>query len=92
MAKPGIPKTWLRPREAAKASLSAPLVIAAKVKSARRKRIAPTSPRPSDPEFWTVINDVADPAPIALAELDAIERYFSGILDAVFDHSRKSSF
>jgi hypothetical protein len=45
--------------------------------------------RPSDPEFWTVINEVADPTPIAPAELDAIERYFSAVLDDVFAPSRR---
>jgi hypothetical protein len=38
-----------------------------------------------------VINEITDPVPIAPAELDAIESYFSAVLDAVFDHSRKSS-
>ncbi|WP_454642922.1 hypothetical protein [Bradyrhizobium liaoningense] len=41
--------------------------------------------RPIDPEFWTVENELPDPIPVAKAELDAIERYFGDLLDAVFD-------
>jgi len=41
--------------------------------------------RPIDPEFWTVENELPDPIPVSTAELDAIERYFGGVLDAVFD-------
>lgn len=41
--------------------------------------------RPIDPEFWTVENELPDPIPVSSAELDAIERYFGGVLDAVFD-------
>ncbi len=41
--------------------------------------------RPIDPEFWTVENELPDPTPVSTAELDAIERYFGGVLDAVFD-------
>lgn len=41
--------------------------------------------RPIDPEFWTVENELPDPLPLSTAELDAIERYFGGMLDAVFD-------
>ncbi|WP_245258104.1 hypothetical protein [Afipia sp. 1NLS2] len=41
--------------------------------------------RPIDPEFWTVENELPDPFPFSTAELDAIERYFGGVLDAVFD-------
>jgi len=37
--------------------------------------------RPTDLEFWTVINELPDPLPVSTAELDAIERYFSGVLD-----------
>lgn len=40
--------------------------------------------RPTDPEFWTVENELPDPIPVSTAELDAIERYFGGVLDAVF--------
>ena len=39
--------------------------------------------RPTDPEFWTVINELPDPLPVSTAELDAIERYFSDVLDEV---------
>lgn len=41
--------------------------------------------RPIDPQFWTVENELPDPLPVSTAELDAIERYFGGALDAVFD-------
>lgn len=41
--------------------------------------------RPIDPEFWTVENELPDPIPVSTAELDAIERHFGGVLDAVFD-------
>lgn len=41
--------------------------------------------RPIDAEFWTVENELPDPLPVSTAELDAIERYFSDVLDAVFD-------
>lgn len=40
--------------------------------------------RRADPEFWTVNNELPDPIPISNAELDAIEGYFSDLLDAVF--------
>ncbi|EJN13511.1 hypothetical protein PMI42_03084 [Bradyrhizobium sp. YR681] len=46
---------------------------------------SPAKPRPSDPEFWTVENELPDPIPVSKAELDAIERYFGDLLDAVFD-------
>jgi hypothetical protein len=41
--------------------------------------------RPIDLEFWTVENELPDPLPPSAAELDAIERYFGGVLDGVFD-------
>ena len=41
--------------------------------------------RPIDPEFWTIENELPDPLPVSKAELDAIERYFGGVLDVVFD-------
>ncbi len=41
--------------------------------------------RPSDPEFWTVEKELPDPIPVSKAELDAIERYFGELLDAVFE-------
>lgn len=41
--------------------------------------------RPIDPGFWTVDNELSDPLPISTAELDAIERFFGGVLDEVFD-------
>lgn len=91
MAKSGIPKMRLRPRASAGTSLAAPLAMAAKPKTAKRNRAAAAPLRPSDPEFWTVINEVADPTPIAPAELDTIERYFSAVLDDVLAPSRKAS-
>jgi hypothetical protein len=39
--------------------------------------------RPTDPEFWTVINELPDPIPVGKDELDAIERYFSDVLDEI---------
>jgi hypothetical protein len=81
----------LRPRATAEASPAAPPVTAARPKSAKRNRAATAPLRPSDPEFWTVINEITDPTPIAPAELDAIERYFSAVLDDVFAASRKTS-
>jgi hypothetical protein len=91
VAKSGIPKVRLRPRATGVGSFSAPLAIAAKPKRAKPTSAETAPPRPSDPEFWTVINDIADPTPIATAELDAIERYFSAVLDDVFAPSRKAS-
>jgi hypothetical protein len=44
--------------------------------------------RPTDPEFWTVINELPDPLPVSTAELDAIERYFSDVLDEVLGLQR----
>lgn len=46
---------------------------------------APSKARPSDAEFWTVESDLPDPLPVGKAELDAIERYFGNLLDAVFE-------
>lgn len=45
----------------------------------------PSKPRPSDPKFWTVENKLPDPIPVSKAELDAIERYFAELLDAIFE-------
>ena len=90
VAKSGIPKMRLRPQASAGASLAAPLAMAAKPKRAKPNS-AGTAPRPSDPEFWTVINEIADPTPIVPAELEAIERYFSAVLDDGFAPSRKTS-
>lgn len=88
MAKSGIPKMRLRPRPAPVAA--SPSAIVPPKKGARRNRAATAPLRPSDPEFWTVINEIADPTPIAPAELDAIERYFSAVLDDVFASRKKS--
>jgi hypothetical protein len=40
--------------------------------------------RPIDPEFWTVLNELPDRIPVGKRELDAIDRYFSDVLDLVF--------
>jgi hypothetical protein len=37
-----------------------------------------------DPEFWTVLNELPEKIPVGKAELDAIDRYFSDVLDLVF--------
>jgi hypothetical protein len=42
-----------------------------------------SKPHPSDPEFWTVVNELPDPIPVGKNELDAIERYFSDVLDEI---------
>jgi hypothetical protein len=47
--------------------------------------LPPPRPRPSDPEFWTVVNELPDPIPVSKAELDAIERYFGDLLDTVLE-------
>ncbi|MGJ4931564.1 hypothetical protein ACQR1I_31820 [Bradyrhizobium sp. HKCCYLS2038] len=44
-----------------------------------------SKPRPFDPEYWIVEKELPDPIPVSKAELDAIERYFSDLLDAVFE-------
>jgi hypothetical protein len=46
---------------------------------------APSKARPSDAEFWRVESDLPDPLPVGKAEIDAIERYFSGLLEAVLE-------
>jgi hypothetical protein len=68
-----------------------PAGLAPTQKPAKPGCLAGARPRPSDPQFWTVINEITDPVPIAPAELDAIESYFSAVLDAVFDTARKTS-
>lgn len=90
MAKSGIPKMRLRPRPAPVAMSPTPSASAPAKKGAGRNRAAIAPLRPSDAGFWTVINEIADPTPIAPAELEAIERYFSAVLDDVFA-SRKTS-
>jgi hypothetical protein len=40
--------------------------------------------RPIDPEFCTVLNELPEAIPVGKAELDAIDRYFSDVLDLVF--------
>lgn len=90
MAKPRTRKVRLHPRAASAGEPSAsPLPEAVQTKTVRTDRASAL--RPSDLEFWTVINEVADPAPIVPAELDAIERYFSAVLDDVFGLPRKMS-
>jgi hypothetical protein len=46
--------------------------------------------RPIDKEFWTVENELPDPLPVGKAELDAIERYFGGLLDTVFESKSRA--
>ncbi|GAA3846323.1 hypothetical protein GCM10022626_14110 [[Pseudomonas] carboxydohydrogena] len=46
--------------------------------------------RPIDPESWTVENELPDPLPVSTAELDAIERYFGGVLNAIFDSAPRA--
>lgn len=92
MAKSGVPKVRLRPRAPAGAATpQMPQDGALTRPAAERGRKASARPRPSDPAFWTVINEIPDPLTVAPAELDAIESYFSAVLDDVFDPSRKSS-
>lgn len=40
--------------------------------------------RPTDPEFWTVMNELPDPLSVSKAEIDVIEQYFGDLLDEVF--------
>lgn len=40
------------------------------------------TPRSGSPEAWTVINDVPDPTPVMKGEVDALETYFSDVIDA----------
>jgi hypothetical protein len=47
-------------------------------------RRAKPAPRPIDPEFWTVVNELPDPLPVTKTEIDALERYFGDVLDDVF--------
>jgi hypothetical protein len=75
----------LRARSASIAAV--PLAPAALSKPVRQ---AAAKLRPSDPEFWTVINELPEPIAVSRPELDAIERYFADLLDAVFDRSRNS--
>jgi hypothetical protein len=79
-------KVRLRPNRAAPIT-AIPLPPAAPSRPARKTA---ARLRPSDPEFWTVINELSEPIPVSRAELDAIESYFADLLDAVFDQSRNS--
>jgi hypothetical protein len=47
--------------------------------------------RPIDPEFWTVLNELPETVPVGKAELDAIDRYFSDVLDLVFSSKPKEA-
>lgn len=53
--------------------------------SAMSSRRASSKLRPTAPEFWTMERELPDPIPVSKAELDAIERFFGDLLDAVFD-------
>lgn len=91
VAKSRIPTVRLQPRVTTPGGPSAPPTTVAVPNHPPRSGAATAPLRPSDPEFWTVINEVADPTPIAPAELDSIERYFAAVLDDVFASSRKTS-
>lgn len=91
MAKYRVSKVRLRPRVTAAAASPAPPTTVAVRKHPTRSGAATAPLRPSDPEFWIVINEIEDPTPIAPGELDAIERYFSAVLDDVFAASCKTS-
>jgi len=54
-------------------------------------RKANLGPRPIDPEFWTVVNELPDPLPVTTAEIEALERYFGEVLDEVFNPSDAKS-
>lgn len=47
--------------------------------------------RPIDPKFWTVENELTGPILVSTPELDALEQYFGGVLDAVFDFKPRAS-
>jgi hypothetical protein len=85
VTKPARPKIRLRPGCSAVSAASLLPVVS---KKTARKITAKL--RPSDAEFWTIINELPDPIPVNRPELDAIESYFAEILDAVFDKSRNS--
>lgn len=91
MAKSRVSKIRLRPRATPSDAPSAPRTTQAPPNNVTRHAADTGRLRASDPEFWTLINEIADPTPIATAELDAIERYFSAVLDDVFATSRKKS-
>lgn len=65
--------------------------IARPPKLMKASRKAGSKPKPSDAEFWTIVNELPDPLPVGRSELDAIERFFTGLVDAVFDQPRHSS-
>ena len=54
-------------------------------------RRAKSGPRPIDPEFWTVVNELPDPLPVTTTEIEALERYFGEVLDDVFNPNRAKS-
>ncbi|WP_299805093.1 hypothetical protein [Tardiphaga sp.] len=85
MTKPARPNIRLRPGRSA-----VPTASLTRVCSKKTVRKVTTKLRPSDAEFWTIINELPDPIPVNRPELDAIESYFAEILDAVFDQSRNS--
>jgi hypothetical protein len=86
VAKPITRKIRLRPNRVA-AATTTPLQAAARSKSARK---VAAKLRPSDPEFWTLINELPEPIAVSRPELDVIERYFADLLDAVLDRARNS--
>lgn len=50
-----------------------------------------SKPHPSDPAFWTVVNDLPNPIPVGKDELDAVERYFADVLDTVFENKHNAA-
>lgn len=54
-------------------------------------RCPASKPRPFDPEYWTVEDELRDPIQVSKAELDAIERYFSDLLGAVFEPKSRTA-
>lgn len=85
VVKPARPKLRLRRGRSA-----APAASPQRVRGKKTVRKIAEKLRPSDAEFWTVINELPDQIPVARPELDAIESYFADILEAVFDRSRNS--
>jgi hypothetical protein len=63
-------------------------IVIATESSVMSSRRASSKLRPTDVEFWTVVNELPNPLPVSKAEIDAIERYFGDMLDAVFAPAR----
>lgn len=37
--------------------------------------------RPGEAEFWTVINELPNPLPVSTVEIEALERYFTDLIE-----------